>query len=411
MAIPAPESLNRQLWSVLRDGAASPFAHWFDVDWAAGGGRFLLPILAGPVQDCLGDLRVDPAGERTAGGQADRPMLRYFDHVLPVRADTAGLPLAELLDAQHYRLAHWRAAAAELNWRRFFDITSLIAVRVEDPGVFAATHGLLLTLMADGLIDGLRVDHPDGLADPRGYLRQLAAATGGAWVVAEKILAGDEELPPDWPCAGTTGYDALAAVGGLFVDQAGAPPLTDTYVSATGGPATFAASAQLAKRETAARTFAAEVSRLVRLLTRLGAPGLAGVSGDDLRAVVVELLTAFGVYRAYVVPGKPPAPASAAAVDAAAAVARPHLPHRLHAVLGTVRDLVLGTGGRPAGGGAAAELVIAFQQTCGPVMAKGVEDTAFYRWPRLVALNEVGGEPGRFGASVEEFHAFAGRLA
>jgi len=227
MAIPAPESLNQQLWSVLAEGAASPFAHWFDVDWAVGGGRFLLPILGGPVQDCLGDLRLDPAGERTGGGQADRPVLRYFDHVLPVRADTAGLPLAELLDAQHYRLAHWRAAAAELNWRRFFDITSLIAVRVEDPGVFAATHGLLLALMADGLIDGLRVDHPDGLADPRGYLRQLAAATGGAWVVAEKILAGDEELPPDWPCAGTTGYDALALVGGLFTDPAGDVALTD----------------------------------------------------------------------------------------------------------------------------------------------------------------------------------------
>ena len=411
MAVPVPESLNRQLWSVLREGAASPFAHWFDVDWVAGGGRFLLPILAGPVRDCLGDLRVDPAGERLGGGQAGRPVLRYFDHVLPVRAGTAGLPLAELLDAQHYRLAYWRAAAAELNWRRFFDITSLIAVRVEDPGVFAATHGLLLALMADGLIDGLRVDHPDGLADPRGYLGKLAAAAGGAWVVAEKILSGDEELPPDWPCAGTTGYDALAAVGGLFVDQAGARRLTGAYVSATGGTATFAAPARVAKRETAARSLAAEVSRLVRLLTRVDAPGLAGVGADDLHTVVVELLTGFGVYRAYVVPGEPPSPASAAAVDAAAGAARPYLPHRLHPVLGTVRDLVLGTGGGPADGGPAAELVIAFQQTCGPVMAKGVEDTAFYRWSRLVALNEVGGDPDRFGGSVEEFHAFAGRLA
>src|SRR5262249_56963384 len=160
----------------------------------------------------------------------------------------------------------------------------LIAVRVEDPGVFAATHGLLLALMADGLIDGVRVDHPDGLADPRGYLRRLASATGGAWVVAEKILAGDEELPPDWPCAGTTGYDALAAVGGLFVDQAGARPMTDAYVRATGGPATFMAPAQVAKRETAARTFAAEGSPLVRLPPRGGAPRLAGGRGAGHRA-------------------------------------------------------------------------------------------------------------------------------
>jgi (1->4)-alpha-D-glucan 1-alpha-D-glucosylmutase len=403
MAIPVPESLNRQLWSVLRDGAASPFAHWFDVDWAAGGGRFLLPILAGPARDCLGDLTVDPAGGCHAGAG---PVLRYFGHVLPVRAGTANLPLAELLDAQHYRLAPWRAGAAELNWRRFFDITSLIAVRVEDPGVFAATHGLLLTLMANGLIDGLRVDHPDGLADPRGYLRQLAGATGGAWVVAEKILAGGEELPPDWPCAGTTGYDTLAAVGGLFLDRAGAQPLTDAYLSVTGGPATFADAAQVAKRETAEHTLTAEVSRLVRLLTRLSAPDLAGAGGEDLRAVVVELLTGFGVYRAYVVPGEPPSHGSVAAVDAAAGAARRKLPRRLHSLLGTVRDLVLGAGGERA-----AELVIAFQQTCGPVMAKGVEDTAFYRWSRLIALNEVGGEPDRFGASVAEFHAFGRRLA
>jgi (1->4)-alpha-D-glucan 1-alpha-D-glucosylmutase len=403
MAVPVPESLNRQLWSVLRDGAASPFAHWFDVDWAAGGGRFLLPILAGPPQDCLGDLTVDPAGASHADAG---PVLRYFDHVLPIRAGTGDLPLTELLDAQHYRLAPWRAGAAELNWRRFFDITSLIAVRMEDPGVFTATHGLLLALMADGLIDGLRVDHPDGLADPRGYLRRLADATGGAWVVAEKILAGDEELPTDWPCAGTTGYDTLAAVGGLFLDRSGAQPLTDAYLSVTGGPATFADAAQVAKRETAEHALAAEVSRLVRLLTRLDAPDLAGASGDDLRTVVVELLTAFGVYRAYVVPGETPSHGSLAAVDAAAGAARRRLPRRLHPVLGTVRDLVLGAGGERA-----AELVVAFQQTCGPVMAKGVEDTAFYRWSRLIALNEVGGEPDRFGGDVAGFHAFGGRIA
>src|SRR6476660_486235 len=220
MAIPVPEWLNRQLWSVLRDGPGSPCAHWFDVDWAAQNGRLLLPILAGPAGHCLGDITVGTAGDgtaaregtappETAGLAPGEPVLRYFDHVLPVRPGTAGLPLADLLGAKHYRLADWRDAATELNWRRFFDVTSLIAVRVEDPGVFAATHRVLLRLLAEGLIDGLRVDHPDGLADPRGYLDRLARETGNAWVVTEKILSGDEKLPADWACAGTTGYDTV----------------------------------------------------------------------------------------------------------------------------------------------------------------------------------------------------------
>jgi (1->4)-alpha-D-glucan 1-alpha-D-glucosylmutase len=446
MAIPVPESLNRQLWSVLRDGADSPYAHWFDVDWAAQEGRLLLPILAGPVAECRADLRVE-----AAGGQE---VLRYFGHVLPLRPGTAGLPLPELLSAQHYRLAGWRDGAAELNWRRFFDITSLIAIRVEDAGVFAATHGLLLRLVAEGLIDGLRVDHPDGLADPRGYLRQLAAATGGTgggsggsppqagiWVVTEKILTGTEELPSDWPCAGTTGYDTVGLAGGLFIDPDGREPLTSTYlrfitagisdetapqgrgdglagraargvgglrgVVAPGQHGGFAEVAQAAKRDTAARTLAAELARLTRLLTRAGVPELGGLAAADVRSVLVELLAAFGVYRAYVVPGEPPPPSSAAIVHDAAQTARRKLPARLHAALDAVCALALGEGPHAP----QREFIVRFQQTCGPVMAKGVEDTAFYRWSRLVALNEVGGEPDRFGVSPADFHAAACRLA
>src|SRR5206468_4244280 len=209
--------------------------------------------------------------------------------------------------------------------RRFFDITSLIAVRVEDSGVFAATHGLLLRLVAEGLIDGLRVDHPDGLADPRGYLDRLATATGGAWVVTEKILTGIEELPRDWRCAGTTGYDALGMAGGLLLDPAGAAP-----------PAT-----------------------------------------------------------------------SAGIVAAAASAVADRLPPRLRPALFAVAAFALG---EAPPGPVRDEFVIRFQQTCGPVMAKGVEDTAFYRWPRLASLNEVGGEPGRFGIEAGEFHVFAARL-
>ncbi len=407
MAIPVPESLNRQFWSVLREGPGSPCAHWFDVDWAAQDGRLLLPILAGPAGDCLGGISVGTAGEGTAALEPGEPVLRYFDHVLPIRPGTAGLPLAELLGAQHYRLTGWRDAATQLNWRRFFDVTSLIAVRVEDPDVFAATHQVLLRLVAEGVIDGLRVDHPDGLAEPRGYLGRLARETGGAWVVTEKILSGGETLPADWACAGTTGYDSLGAVGGLFVDPAGAVPLTEQYQRFTGGPDEFAPVAEAAKREEASHVLAAEVSRLGRLLARAGDPALDDLAPADVRTILIELLTAFPVYRAYVVPGEPASPAAEAVLAQAAAAARRRLPGRLHRGLAAVCDLVLGRG---AGGGQH-QLIELFQQTCGPVMAKGVEDTAFYRWTRLVALNEVGGDPDRFGIAPEEFHRFAGHLA
>jgi malto-oligosyltrehalose synthase len=417
MGIGAPESLNHQFWSVLAEGQGSRYAHWFDIDWAARGGRLLLPVLGGPVAECAADLAV---GE--LGGQR---VLRYFEHELPLAADPAGLPLDELLAAQHYELADWHTAATELNWRRFFDVTTLIGVQVQDPDVFAATHHVLLRLYHDGLIDGLRIDHPDGLADPRGYLRRLAEATGGGWVVTEKILTGDEELPADWDCAGTTGYDALGRIGGVFTDPAGAGPLTAGYVRFTGGPDEFGPVAAAAKREIAYGPLAAEISRLARVAARTGDPVLAAASTDELRAVLAELVCAVPVYRAYVVPGESPSAVSAAVLTAAAGRARGQLPSPLGPVLDAVLAVLLApissadgssadgssADGWSADGGARAELAVRFQQTCGPVMAKGVEDTAFYRWSRLTALNEVGGEPGRLGLAPAGFHDFAARLA
>ena len=421
MAIPAPESLNKQLWSVLRDGPASRYARWFDIDWTAQDGRLLLPILGAPAERCLDDFTID------LDARQPEPVLRYFEHELPLREGTARLPLRELLDRQHYRLADWRTANTDLNWRRFFDITSLIAVRVEDKEVFDATHAVPLRLMAEGLIDGLRVDHPDGLADPRGYLRRLAGATGGRWVVVEKILADGEMLPADWPCAGTTGYDVLNLVGGLFIDPAGAQPLTDAYVRFTGGAGSFPPVALEAKRYAAGHTFAAELSRLVRLLGRAGIPALPGDTGGpagfdagDLHTALAELIASFEVYRAYLVPGEPPRPESMAAVDAAVRAARQQLRRqdgqqqdRLLRALAAVQAAVTGTDLAASGDAdlARAEVVVRFQQVTGPVLAKGVEDTACYRWSRLTGLNEVGGDPGRFGGTVAEFHREAGRLA
>ncbi len=400
MGIGAPEPLNRQFWSVLAEGAGSRYAHWFDIDWAARGGRLLLPILGGPAADCAADLTVDRAdGE---------PVLRYFEHELPLAPGTADMKLDELLGAQHYELADWRLASTELNWRRFFDVTTLIGVQVQAPDVFAATHHVLLRLYHEGLIDGLRIDHPDGLADPRGYLRRLAQATGGGWVVTEKILTGAEELPADWDCAGTTGYDALGRIGGVFTDPAGAGPLTGEYVRFTGGPGEFEPVAAAAKREIAYGSLAAEISRLARVAARTGDPALTGASADDLRAVLAELVCAIGVYRAYVVPGEAPPAESVALLTAAAGRVREQLPGPLRPVLDALRAVLLEPGTDVA---ARAELAVRFQQTCGPVTAKGVEDTAFYRWSRLIASNEVGGEPGQLGVSPAGFHEFAARLA
>ena len=413
MARPTPESRNQQLWSVLYQGQASPYAHWFDVDWDAQDGKLLMPILAGPLEKCLDDLIIDTAPKTPENAEHRGPVLRYFDHVLPLRDGVADLPLGMLLAEQHYRLADWHDAATKLNWRRFFDIDTLIAVRAEDPEVFEATHRVLLRLAAEGLIDGLRVDHVDGLADPGRYLQRLAEATSGMWVVVEKILARGEELPA-WDCAGTTGYDALVLIDGLFADPDGGPRLTEDYVRFTGGKPDFAEVARDAKRGIADATFTAELSRLTRLFARADFPALAELSEADLHDVLVELLASFGVYRAYVTPGEPPPESAVAVVSAAAVSAREALESRLHPALDAVCAAVLGLGGGAGDArqqAARDELVVRFGQTTGPVLAKGVEDTAFYRWPRLAGLNEVGGDPDRFGVRPAEFHAAAGRLA
>jgi (1->4)-alpha-D-glucan 1-alpha-D-glucosylmutase len=418
MAVPVPEFLNRQLWSVLREGQDSPDAHWFDIDWAAADGRMLLPILARPLRYCLDDIKVTrlsalPATvtRHLAAGRPDEDVLHYHGHVLPVRPGTAGLQLAELLAAQPYRLDSWRAAAAALNWRRFFDITSLIGIRAEDPRVFDATHAVLLGLVREGLIDGLRIDHPDGLADPRGYLERLWAATGGRWVVAEKILGAGEELPADWPCAGTTGYDALAAVGAVFTDPAGIEPLGRQYARFTGGPDDFATVAWGARREVAGHELTAEVARLARLARRADEPALRGADGADLRFVLAELLAAFEVYRTYVVPGAAPPEASASRISQAADRARRRVPRRLQPALGVIAALLLGRGVPGHGQAARDRMITVFQQTSAAIQAKGVEDTAMYRWPRLISANEVGADPARPARAPASFHAFAARLA
>ena len=416
MGVPTPLWSNPALWQVLKDGPASPFATWFDGTDGDGEG-ILMPVLGARIGTVLADGEITREtvvvpGFADAGPQV---VLRYVDHVFPVRAGTEDLPIAECVEQQFYRLAYWKVAAEELNFRRFFDVDTLVALRVEDPAVFDATHALLLDLFRDGLVDGFRIDHPDGLADPRGYLRRLSDATGGAWIVAEKILEGDETLPDDWPVAGTTGYDAAWRIGALQCQSSASGDLAAVaHLVAGDVPGTFPDVVEQAKREIATRSLLAEVHRIAKLAH--------GICRDDItlrdhtfswiRACVTELVVAFDRYRAYVVPGEPAPGASVALIDAAADAARQRLDPDLHDTLDAVVDLVLGrpvgSADRPDADAQAQrdELVVRFQQVCGAVTAKGVEDTAFYRWTHLTSLNEVGGAPESWDVGPDHLHEF-----
>ncbi|WP_171162352.1 malto-oligosyltrehalose synthase [Streptomyces sp. I05A-00742] len=402
MAVPAPEHLNGPLWEVLRDGPASRYARWFDIDWAEHGGKVLLPLLGGRLGDELDRFTVDDG------------TLRYHDHVLPLRPGTERLPLPELLDAQWYRPAWWRLARTELNHRRFFTVSELIAVRVEDPEVFAATHAKVLQLLREGVADGLRVDHPDGLADPAGYLRRLHEATDGRWTVVEKILAPGETLPADWPVAGTTGYDTLRHLDGLFTDPAGAAELTAAYRAFAAPPpdrgGDWQATARRAARRMVSHELVTEVERLVRVAGRIcdASLRLRDHAPWALRTALCEILVRLPVYRPYARPGEPVTPTDAALLDEAAREARTAfaVPEEAAAV-DAVRDAALG---RLGDGPDHRDFCARFAQTAAALHAKSVEDTAFYRYAPLLSATEVGGSPGRPAVDPAEFHAFCARV-
>ncbi|UTR79032.1 malto-oligosyltrehalose synthase [Streptomyces cavourensis] len=397
---------NRQLWEVLREGRASPYARWFDIDWAAGGDKVLLPVLAGPLGGELDAFAVD----------ADAEVLRYGEQEFPLRPGTAELPLPELLDAQHYRLAWWRLARTELNYRRFFTVSELIGVRVEHPEVFDATHAKVLELLRDGVLDGLRIDHPDGLADPAAYLSRLNEETGGRWTVVEKILTGDEHLPPGWAVAGTTGYDALHRIDGLFTDPSGAAELLGHYREFAGPPGDrggyWKATVRRAAHRVATHELASETAWLTRIAASVCAadPALRDHAPWALRTAIRELLVRIPVYRPYVTAGAEPTRTAEetlpddAVRDAKAVFSVPEEA----AAVDVVRDLALG---RLGGGEEQAAFCARFAQTASALHAKSVEDTAFYRYVPLISATEVGGDPGRPAVTVPEFHAFATRIA
>ena len=362
----ADASENAAWWDVLRLGERSPYARWFDIDWSRG--RLLVPI--------LGD-DFDPARDLSVVDSE----LRYHEHRFPLAPGTQPAPgeaAAQAHDRQHYELVNFRRGDAELNYRRFFTVSTLAGLRVEDEAIFEATHREILRWVADDGVTGLRIDHPDGLADPLGYLSRLHAAAPDTWVVVEKILEPGEALPPTWPVAGTTGYDALCEVTGLLVDPSAEPAFTQMYRSLTGDRLSFDDHVEAGKRQVVATSLRAEVSRLARLCPRI----------EHAHDALTELVVAFPVYRSYLPDGTEHL---AAAVETARR-RRPDLAGAIAAVVSRLSD--------PGD-----ELCVRFQQATGAAMAKGVEDTAFYRYSRFVTLNEVGGAPGRFGRPVEDFHA------
>ncbi len=388
---------------VLTHGPAARWAVAFDIDWAAGGGRVVLPVLGRPLDEAVagGEIRiVAPHGE---------PRLVYHDSWFPLTPTTHEQAAAAdardveaitaLLGAQHYELCHWRTGIRRLNYRRFFDITDLVGVRVEDPDVFRSRHALILGLVERGVVTGLRVDHIDGLRDPWGYLETLDAALAAAgqdagYVVVEKIVEGDEPLPEGWPVAGTTGYELLSAANEALTDADGLADLDRAYRAFTG----FASTTPdvLHERKVAAleELFVAEVDGLVRRLTGLAAriADLPARDADALEGALVALTACFPVYRTYIRDGELRAEDRRRLAEAFAEARRRHPDLDADALATLERVLTLGL---PDDLEAELrrdwlDIVLRWQQLTGPAMAKGFEDTTFYRVNRLVSLNEVG---------------------
>jgi (1->4)-alpha-D-glucan 1-alpha-D-glucosylmutase len=307
-----------------------------------------------------------------------------------------------LLGRQNYRLAFWRVASEELDYRRFFNIETLVGVRVEDRAVFDETHRLILELVRDGSVGALRVDHVDGLRDPEGYLAMLAEATRGVYTAVEKILEPGESLPETWPVEGTSGYDFLIRVNNLFVDTRGEAAMSECYARFTAETGSYQEVVYRAKQQIMAESLASEVERVTTLLAETcdRARRHRDHTRKVLRDALGEVVARLEVYRTYLRARSPATNADRHHIGRAVLSASEHRPELDPELLRFIGSLALGE----AGGEETMEFVLRFQQLSAPVMAKGVEDTAFYRYHRLISLNEVGGDPSVFGRPASAFH-------
>jgi (1->4)-alpha-D-glucan 1-alpha-D-glucosylmutase len=345
--------------------------------------------------------------------------LREFNGTPDYPADTA--LMHELLEAQAYRLAYWRVASDEINYRRFFDIDELASLRMENPEVFEATHGLVMALIAEGKLQGLRIDHPDGLYDPAQYFARLqahlaapAGDAGGAdgeqplYVIAEKILSRGEELPSDWPVYGTTGYEFVPLATGLFVDTAAAEEMERIYAEFLGARPDLEQTRYQSRRLIMQAALASELNVLANQLDHIAEadPHTRDFTLNSLRFALLETVACFPVYRTYLTPGFRSAD-DASRIEQAIARAKSRSRAADLSVFDFLREVLLmriAEGGSERFRDEVTRIALHLQQYTAPVMAKGVEDTAFYLYNRLVCLNEVGGDPAQFGVTVEEFH-------
>ena len=424
---------------LLARGEHSRFAHWFDIDWTPRQGtrrRVVLPVLGDRIEQVLerGELAVrviDGHTPRLVYGSLNFPIdgaslppelqLAAFDpdstaEMSALFSGSAGADrLRVLLDAQHYRLVDWRSQSRELNYRRFFDVNDLVALRMEDERVFRETHALVLRLVGDGVVDGLRVDHIDGLLEPRRYLERLRAAVPpGTPIVVEKILSGDETLRDSWPVDGTTGYDFLNELEDLFIDPAGYASIERSYCRMRRlGATPFRRIAIDAKLATLAGPLAPDVARLVELLEPLADQAGRSDSADELRTGIASFIAALPVYRTYVeCAGDALLVAEQdriAVHQALEVVCRCDLPAAgVAAFVGSIVTGDCATVDAPA----AAGFVLRLQQVSGPATAKGIEDTALYAYNPLASRNEVGGAPDRpLDGAVTRLHQANARRA
>ena len=309
------------------------------------------------------------------------------------------------LERQNFRLAFWRTAEQDLVYRRFFDVNTLVGLRMESPQVFSDTHAVILNWLREGVLDGIRVDHPDGLRDPREYFERLRGEASDVWILGEKILEPGEKLRREWPINGTTGYDYLNEVSGLFVDTANESELNRIYEQFTGAPTDYIAVCRDKKPRVLRDLLGRDVNRLTTLLLdvcKLHRNQRDFTRHDVIRAIR-EAVACFPVYRTYVVPERNEMTAEDEHyINEAIEAAKENRPEIEADLFDFMRDILL----LRVRGESEAEFVMRFQQFTGPAMAKGVEDTVFYNYDRLISLNEVGGDPGRFGIAPEEFHKY-----
>ncbi len=405
---------NKQLADVLAKGAGSAYACFFDIDWNHPSpklyGKLLAPFLTQPYAESLksgqislaydGGFKIKvgnlefPVNAATTqhlelGGSVEQTLKRY-------NSDRDFLDM--LVAKQYYRLAHWPVALKHINYRRFFDIIDLIGVRMENPAAFEERHRLIFELVQSGLFSGLRVDHIDGLYEPEAYLQQLRERCPEAYVVVEKILTGDEQLPASWLIEGTTGYEFLNYANKLFIQSSTQPELSIFYQEFTGNMQAFSDLLYEAKKDIIQKYFQGDVRNLTRLFTET-LRKLSYSGQFDLRKLtlaVLELLACFPVYRTYLDEQHRDDTPFKAALELAEQQ-NPDLADGFSAIAHLIANNTNSD---------ALHALMRFQQFTGAVMAKGFEDTALYRYPRLLSLDEVGSNPAQFGVSTQEFHEF-----